>query len=337
MMQIIRNPEIKKMMMLYMAFTFIVSLTAFVVFSPVVMYYILFVCFGALTLFLIHTKHRYEDISNLSYEIDKILHASERAYLVPNQEGELAILTNQIAKMTIRLQEQSEQLQKEKGILSDAIANISHQIRTPLTSIHMTIHRLMKDSLTGEQRNECVCEINSMLSRIEWLITALLKIARLESEIVVFDNKKVAVNELLEMSLAPLEIMMEVKEIHADIQVEQDAAFIGDLAWTNEAVSNILKNCIEHTSQGGALKIRAIENSLYTKITIADNGTGIPEKELPHLFERFYKGENSSAQNIGIGLALSRMIIKKENGTIKVQNVIPHGTEFSITFYKGAV
>lgn len=312
-MQIIRNPEIKKMIAAYSVFTGVVCAGGLILFNAVTMFYIALVCVAAMTFFVYVTKQRYCDISDLSYQIDKILHANERTYLVPNKEGELALLSNQIAKMTIRLQEQAEQLQKEKNRLSSSIADISHQIRTPLTSVRMVMHRLMSDELTKEQKNDNIHEINGMLSRIEWLITALLKIARLESGVVVLDKAEINVSKLIKEVLEPLEILMELKEIHADIQIRNDVSFEGDFSWSNEAVCNILKNCIEHTPDGGALKIQAEENALYTQIVITDSGTGVPDEDLPHLFERFYKGKNSDLQNIGIGLNLSRMIIHREN------------------------
>lgn len=349
-MQMIRNPEIKKMMAAYSIFTGIACVVGLILFSTiknrevsflwynaVTLVYIALVCAAAIVLFLFITKQRYNDLSDLSYEIDKILHANEKAYLVPNKEGELALLTNQIAKMTIRLQEQTEQLQAEKNRLSSSIADISHQIRTPLTSVRMVLHRLMSDELTKEQRNDHFHEINGMLSRVEWLITALLKIARLESGAVVLDKAEIDVYKLIKEVLEPLEIMMELKGIHADIQIQDNAVFQGDFSWSNEAVCNIIKNCIEHTPEGGQLKIRALENALYTQIVITDSGTGVPAEDLPHLFERFYKGKNSDVQNVGIGLNLSRMIIHRENGTVKVRNVKPHGTEFELRFYKGAI
>lgn len=336
-MQIIRNPEIKKMIAVYAIFTFAVCALTCFLFGGAVTGYMALICMAAMLLFLFMTKKRYDDISDLSYEIDKILHATESVYLVPNKEGELAILTNQIAKMVMRLQEQAEQLQNEKGNLRNAIADISHQIRTPLTSIRMTLHQLMNDELTKEERNRSICEINNMLSRIEWLTTALLKIARLESGIAEFAETAVDVSDLIRTALQPLEVMMELKNIHMDMQLQTQAAFTGDFAWTNEAVGNLLKNCIEHTPADGTLTIRTEENSLYTQIRIADNGPGISKEDFPHLFERFYKGKNSAPQNAGIGLALSRIIIGRQNGTIRAANINPHGTEFIVTFYKGAV
>lgn len=336
-MQLIRNPEIKKMIAFCMAFIVLVSIGAYICFDVFVMLYLLSVCVCLMMIFLWMTKQRYEDISILSHEIDKILHTTERNFTLPDKEGELAILTHQISKMTIRLREQSEQLRDEKENLRSAIADISHQIRTPLTTVRMIIHRLMSAELTGEQRNENISEINSMLSRVESLVTALLKIARLESGLVEFEQVPVNIKQLLLSALEPLEIIAEIKEIHIDMDISTDIIFSGDMLWTMEAVCNILKNCIEHTPAGGTLTIRAVENSLYTQIKIADDGVGISEEDLPHLFERFYKGKQSNSQNVGIGLALSRMIIHRQNGTIKIKRVSPHGTEFVITFYKGAI
>lgn len=333
-MQLFKNPEVKRGLFYYSAFTAAVMLGAFLLLAPAAALYTLVVCLAALLLFTFFTAGRYLDLADLSDEVAAILHDRQKSCTAPNREGEVAILANQIAKLTIRLQEQAEQLRREKIILRDSIADISHQIKTPLTALRMLLHRLMKEDATPEQRGDCVREMIGLLTRIEWLVMALLKIARLESGLVEFERCSVAVQRQMDAALTPLEVMMDVKDLHADIQLQEGASFHGDLAWTAEAVSNLLKNCIEHTPAQGALTIRAAENPLYTRITIADNGEGFAPEDIPHLFERFYKGRNASAQSIGIGLALSRMILKRQNATLTAKNLTPHGAEFILTFYK---
>ncbi|WP_342759606.1 HAMP domain-containing sensor histidine kinase [Kineothrix sedimenti] len=283
------------------------------------------------------TTKRYKAISSLSNQVDSILHSRQRTNFAPDKEGELALLSSEIYKMTMRLQEQTELLQKEKSHLSSSIADISHQIRTPLTSIRMLVPRLGRKELQPEQRSEYIREIVSLLTRIEWLIAALLKIAQLESGVVAFEQTPIKVKELIQKSLAPLEILLEIKDIALEITIADNVCFKGDFFWSMEAIGNILKNCLEHIPENGAVKITASENPLYTEIIISDTGSGIAIEDLPHLFERFYKGKNSGPGNMGIGLALSRMIISRQNGTIKAQNSNPYGAEFHIRFYKGAV
>lgn len=335
-MHLLRNPEIKNLLALYALFTLFAVSGSFLL-SASAAVYVLAVCAVALSLFMGFTTKRYKAISSLSNQVDSILHSRQRTNFAPDKEGELALLSSEIYKMTMRLQEQTELLQKEKSHLSSSIADISHQIRTPLTSIRMLVPRLGRKELQPEQRSEYIREIVSLLTRIEWLIAALLKIAQLESGVVAFEQTPIKVKELIQKSLAPLEILLEIKDIALEITIADNVCFKGDFFWSMEAIGNILKNCLEHIPENGAVKITASENPLYTEIIISDTGSGIAIEDLPHLFERFYKGKNSGPGNMGIGLALSRMIISRQNGTIKAQNSNPYGAEFHIRFYKGAV
>lgn len=336
-MKCFRNPEVKKFVLIYMAFVVLAVFAGTLCFGVLEAVYLLVVCLGAMGLFLAFTGKRYADIADLSYQLDRILHGEERTTFVPDREGELAVLSGEIYKMTVRLQEQTELLQKEKSYLSSSIADISHQIRTPLTSIRLILSRLRRETISEEEKKEYVQETLSLLSRIEWLITALLKIAKLESGTVALEQKSISVKELVEKAWEPLEILAEIKEISLKMDILSEVCFVGDMSWSVEAVGNVLKNCMEHTEGRGFLTVEAGENPLYTEIVITDSGTGIGKEELPHLFERFYKGKNASTENVGIGLNLSRMIIHRQNGTIKADNVHPHGAMFVIRFYKGAV
>lgn len=331
-----RNPEVKKQFLLYFLFT-VGSSVITALYDPSAGGIVLAVCGVSALLFGVFTQRRYHEISNLSERLDQILHGVKTSTITPDKEGELAVLSSEISKLVVRLQEQTEQLQKDKKYLSDSIADISHQIKTPLTSIRMVLPRLRREELTPQQKSEYVQEINRLLSRMEWLITILLKIARLESGTVQFEKKPIKVSSLIEEVIHPLEIVMEVKEITAHISVDENAQFEGDFLWTVEAVANIMKNCIEHLPKSGTLWISAIENPIYTEIFISDSGDGIASEDLPHLFERFYKGKNAKTENAGIGLALSQMILARQNGIIKVENLSPNGAGFHIRFYKGAV
>lgn len=335
-MLLLRNPEIKKMLVSYGLFTLAVVTAAPLLAMPPAIYTLL-ICAGALALFLYYTKRRYKDISHLSGQLDQILHGDMSTCFVPDKEGELALLTSEIYKMTVRLQEQSELLQKEKDYLNSSIADISHQIKTPLTSIRMIVPRLGREDADAGQRQQYIRDISSLLSRTEWLISSLLKIARLETGTVAFGQTPVNVEELVLEALAPLAVMLDVKEITVETDIDENAAFSGDRLWSVEAVGNILKNCMEHTPPGGTLTVTACDNPLFTGITISDDGTGIAPEDLPHLFERFYRGKDSGPEHAGIGLALAQMIIKQQNGTVAAKNRTPRGAEFHIRFYKGAI
>lgn len=237
--------------------------------------------------------------------------------------------------MTIRLREQQQTLTREKAYLADSIADISHQIRTPLTSINLLIGLLSEPKLTDARRQQLIHELYELLSRIDWLITTLLKISRLDAGTVQFKQEQVSLEELLKKSCVTLLIPMELRG--QELRIHADGAFRGDLSWTSEAIGNIVKNCMEHTPEGGRIEIEATENALFSEIIIKDNGTGISPEDLPHIFERFYKGKDSDGKSFGIGLALSRMIIAGQGGTVKAENRKPVGAMFTIRFYKGTV
>ena len=289
-------------------------------------------------LILIHyisTYERYRKIASLASDINSVLHGDNAISLENYTEGELAILHSEIYKMTIRLREQQQKLMSDKAYLADSIADISHQIRTPLTSINLLVQLLSAPNLSDERRQELTHELYGLLSRIDWLITTLLKISKLDAGTVQFKVEKVSLETLINKSCSTLLVPIELRGQELVINATGD--FVGDLAWTCEAIGNIVKNCMEHTSEGGKIEIEATENALYTEIVIKDNGTGISKEDMPHIFERFYKGKDSDDKSFGVGLALARMIITSQKGTVKAENRKPTGAMFSIRFYKGTV
>lgn len=228
-----------------------------------------------------------------------------------------------------------QKLISDKEYLADSLADISHQIRTPLTSINLLVERLSASGLTDECRHQLTNELYGLLDRIDWLITTLLKISKLDAGTVQFNKETVSMETLINKSCAPLLIPIELRGQELIIRAEGN--FYGDPAWTSEAVGNIVKNCMEHTPDGGKIEIEAAENALYSEIIIKDNGTGISPEDLPHIFERFYKGKDSDGKSFGIGLALSRMIIAGQKGTVKAENRKNAGAMFTLRFYKGTV
>lgn len=288
-----------------------------------------------LLIYLIDTYKKYERIKSLAFEVNKILYEDYSVLFDDYHEGELSVLHSEIQKMTVRLREQQQMLINDKVYLADSIADISHQIRTPLTAINLIVQFLSDPELTYERRKQLTYELKRLLSRIDWLITALLKISKLDAGTIKFSCDQISMNDFLNKACSPLLVPIELREQQLVINAEGE--FYGDVSWTCEAVGNIVKNCMEHTQQGGKIEITASENPIFTEILISDNGPGIDEEDITHIFERFYKGKNSSDNSYGIGLALSRMIITNQNGTIKASNNQTGGALFTIRFYKGAV
>lgn len=282
---------------------------------------------------LIITYKRYKDIEKLYEKINFAMTKDLSIDFSDYKEGELYILQSEIQKLVSRLKEQTTILQQDKIDLVDFLTDVSHQIRTPLTSITLLINRLNEEKLTPFERKQRVKEIEKLLERMDWLITSLLKLSKLDANVASFQQKQVSVQSLIQQSISPLEIAMELKEQQLKVSIEDNASFIGDLSWSIEAIGNILKNCIDHMPIGGRLEIYAKQNAIFTEIIITDTGPGILKEDLPHIFKRFYKGKVSKEGSVGIGLALARKIIAKQNGTIKVENRSSHGVKFTIKFY----
>lgn len=332
-MNFFRNPEIKKSLIFYVIFILATTIGGFY-FEIYVGYYILVIGLVFAICHFVLTYKRYQKIAKLSALLDSILHGSENVSFDDFSEGELSILQNELTKMTAKLWAQKDELLRDKLYLTDSIADISHQLRTPLTSINLICNFLSKSELTDEKKRQLSMDLSKILKRIEWLISSLLKLSKIDAGTVNFKQEAVYLKELIEKSITPLMIPMELKEQQFNVHMTGNESYIGDLSWSIEAISNILKNCMEHTPIGGKIDVNCDENNIYTEIVIKDNGNGIDKEDLPHIFERFYKGKHSSDQSVGIGLALARVIIVEQNGTIKVENNFDGGAKFTIRFYK---
>lgn len=280
------------------------------------------------------TYKRYKDIENLYEKLNLAITKDLTIDLTDYKEGELFILQSEIQKLVSRLKEHTQILKQDKIDLVDFLTDVSHQIRTPLTSISLILSVLEDENLSSFERKQQMKEVEKLLGQIDWLISALLKLSKLDANVAKFQKEEVFVEQLICKSIAPIEIAMELKEQQLKLNIDSNCSFIGDIAWSSEAIGNIVKNCMDHTPIGGTIEIIATENTIFTEIIISDNGPGISEADLPHLFERFYKGKTSKEGSVGVGLALARKIIANQNGTIKAENVTPNGARFTIKFYK---
>lgn len=329
-----RNPEVRRSLLLHIVCSVLAGAAAVLLWSFACGGFVLGVCMVMTALHFLVTYRRYRKIALLAADIDRLLH-NPACTMQANTEGELAILQTEIQKMTIRLKENEQRLLEEKQYLSDSLADISHQLRTPLTSMHLLATLLADTELTEQQRSRHLHELHSLLSRIDWLVTTLLKISKLDAGTVEFRQEELPLDELLRTACKPLQIAAELKGVALIVRAEGE--FSGDKAWTAEAVGNIVKNCMEHTPEGGEIRIVAQENPLFSEISITDTGSGIAQEDLPHIFERFYKGKEDDTPGFGIGLALARTIITSQNGTIKAENLPDKGAKFTIRFYKGTI
>lgn len=286
-------------------------------------------------IFTVVTKRRYKNLNDLNDYLSLVCKGIYDMNIDDNTEGELSILKNNLYKVITLLQSQNEYLKNDKLYLADSIADISHQLKTPLTSM-MMMCELLENEENPDKRREFVAVINNQLSKMKWLITNILKISKLDADATEFKREEVGISKVLDDSLKPFVLTAELKNITIQNNTN-DFVFNGDESWTVEAVSNIVKNCLEHTNDGGKIIIASDSTNLYNKLTISDNGCGIAEEDLPHIFERFYHGKNSSKDSVGIGLALAKTVFEKENASVSVESEQGIGSVFEIRFYKSVV
>lgn len=280
-----------------------------------------------------HLYKKNKKIKNLSTYMNNILNNNYSLDIRDYEEGNLSNLKNDIYKMTVKLKEQSDLSQKEKKYLEEVLSDISHQLKTPLTSMYVINDVLLSDKkIDDSKKQEFLIKNRKELERIEWLVTSLLKMSRLDSGSEKIILKETKIDDLIRKTVTPLEIPIELKNQHLILDYDKNIKLNIDLNWTTEALINILKNAHEHTKENGTIQIKVKDTVIYTEIEIIDTGEGISTTDLPHIFERFYKGKTNK-ESIGIGLNMAKKIINLEKGDIKVISN-SNGTTFNIKFYK---
>ena len=288
-----------------------------------------------MTIIILYLRKRDKKIKQITNYINQIKNKKYDLNIEENTEDELSNLKNELYKITIMLKEESEISKKDKENLKMSVEDISHQLKTPLTSITIMLDNL-KDNPNMEEKTKqkFIFEISKQVEWINWLVISMLKLSKLDANVVQFYDEKINFKKFIGEIIKNLEIPIEVKNQKIIIDGNENVSFIGDYKWQQEAITNIIKNCIEHNANNGTIYINYEENSLFTKITIRDEGEGISKEDLKHIFERFYKGKNSSENSVGIGLALAKNIIEKNNGMINCKSELDKGTEFVIKYMK---
>lgn len=288
-------------------------------------------------LYLNNLRKFYKKIDMINLYINDVLNDNYTLNIREYEEGTFSSLKNDVYKITNKLKKQSENLMNDKKYLEQTLSDISHQLRTPLTSMNMINNFLYDDNLDKEIKKEFLNKNSIQLDRIEWLVTSLLKLSRLESGTIKLKKEKINVNKLINSAIEPLKIPMELKNQTLLIDVNKKIYITADYNWTVESIVNVIKNAHEHTNENGIIKIKACDNPLYVLITIEDNGEGINPKDINHIFERFYKSSSNNKESIGIGLNMSKNIIDRQNGEISVKSEFGKYTKFYIKFYKNTI
>ena len=305
--------------------------------TNIILNIILIVLFSVLymAIIFIYLKQRDKKINQITQYINEIKNRKYDLNINENSEDELSNLKNELYKITIMLKEESEISRHDKEKIKMSVEDISHQLKTPLTSIMIMLDNLKDNpNMDEDTKQKFIFEISKQVDWINWLVISILKLSRLEANVVKFSNNKINVKKFIDEIIGNLEIPIEIKNQKISIEGDEDASFIGDYKWQQEAITNIIKNAIEHNKENGKITIKYEENVLFTKITIIDEGQGIAKEDLKHIFERFYKAQNSSDNSVGIGLSLAKNIIEKNNGMINCKSEIGNGTEFIVKYMK---
>lgn len=287
-----------------------------------------------LFIILVHEYIKLKNINNLTKVLEEINNKNYKIDIGDFREDELSILKSEIYKTTIMLKEQADNSTLDKINLKDSLSNISHQLKTPLTSINIMLDNILdSEEMSEDVRTEFINNIKREISNINFLVAGILKLSRLDANVVNFMVEKVKVKDIINECIKNVSSLCDLKSISIDVTGNEMLKINCDFKWEVEAITNILKNCVEHSNNNSKIDIKYINNKMYTEITIKDYGVGIPEKDVKHIFERFYKGSNSTSDSVGIGLSLSKSIIEQENGTINVNSKLNRGTVFTIRYY----
>lgn len=302
----------------------------------IIVYNILFIglALSIILLYLKHEKDQNKEIKKIARCIEEINKKNYSINIDENSEDELSILKNELYKITIMLKEDAENSKKDKLKLKDSLSDISHQLKTPLTSINIMLDNILDNpDMDNNTKEKFLQNIKREITNISSLVGEILKLSKFDASVIKFEEQQVFIDNIVKSAISNVEMMAELKNINIEVNNQDNIKLVCDAKWQIEAITNILKNCIEHSKDDSTITIDIDSNKIYKQITIKDNGEGIDEKDLPHIFERFYKGKNSSKDSVGIGLALAKTIIEKDNGSINVDSKKGKQTTFVIKYY----
>lgn len=307
--------------------------TIFVSYFIILLFIYLIICLVYLTIIINNDKRKEKEINEVIKIIEEINNKNYSFKMKDINEEDLSLLKNEIYKTTIMLNEISEISKKDKKELEESLEDISHQLKTPLTSILIMIDTLLDDEdMDQNTREDFLRNMKREVMNINFLVKSILKLSRLDTNTVKFISKKESVKEIIKEAILNVSLLSDLKNVKIETNLS-DSFITCDYKWQIEALTNILKNSIEHSYENNKVLIESSENNAYVKITIKDFGTGIAKEDINHIFERFYKGKDSDYDSIGIGLALSKSIIEKQNGKISVESS-DDGTTFTIKYFK---
>ncbi len=303
--------------------TFLIGFITILLSEVLVIFYSLY-CYAKKNQSINHIINHVKELNKKNY----ILEIEE------NGESELSILKNELYKITVMLKEESEQAKEEKDALRKSVEDISHQLKTPLTSIRILLDSIEDTEMDKDTQKEFIHDISNQIENMNFLTVTLLKLARFDAGVVTMKKETILLSKLFKEVEKNLGVLLELKNQKLVIDSKCNIELIGDYNWQVEAFSNIIKNCSEHSKEGEKIEVHFHETPFYTKIQIVDHGEGISSKDLKYIFNRFYKSSNASRDSIGIGLSLAKIIIEENNGYITCKSEEGVGTTFEIKYAK---
>ena len=287
-----------------------------------------------LILYIRYNHKKENDIKDIIKCIEQINKKNYELQIDSISEDELSILKNEIYKTTIMLKESAENSNKDKLNLKKSLEDISHQLKTPLTSILVMLDNIIEDpDMDVNIRNDFVRDIKRNVVNINFLVQALLKLSKFDSNTVHFIKEENDLKSIIKESIKNVSPLCDLRNINIEFNAKEKSKIVCDVKWQIEAITNILKNSIDHSKDNQKVIINIENNNVYSTVEIKDFGDGISKKDISHIFERFYKGENATSDSIGIGLALAKTIIEEDNGNISVESN-KNGTKFTIKYFK---
>lgn len=290
---------------------------------------------ASLSIFMRYVLIQEKELKEINEYIKEVNNKNYSLKIEDNKDGELSRLRNELYKTTVILREAAENSEEEKEKLSIAIADISHQLKTPLTSIRIMLDNISDNpDMPQEIREDFIQDISKQVEHMSSLVISLLKTAKFDAGTIKMENEEIDAKKLIDSVINNLAILIEIKEIEVITKIDEKAIFIADYKWQQEALTNILKNAIEHSQPKSNIYIIVENTSIFLKIKIKDEGQGIEQKDLKHIFERFYRAKNCNEDSIGIGLSLAKTIIEQNNGYIKATSEVGKSTLFEIKYIK---
>lgn len=282
---------------------------------------------------LIYNKLINQRINKITKYVEEINRKNYKLDILSNKENSLSLLQNEIYKTMVMLKESADNSLNDKKQLKESLSDISHQLKTPLTSISIMLDNIIDDTnMDSEIREDFILDIKREINNINFLVQNILKLSQFDANTIKFSSEYISVKDILDESVKKVLALSDLKNVKVSVKCDKSINIKGDLRWETEALTNIIKNCIEHAIPKSTVSITATDNRIYSMISIKNQGKTIPKKEITHIFERFYKGQDSSKDSVGIGLALAKTIVEKDGGTITVESK-NNETEFRVKYF----